>query len=302
MQEQLRGRHSRPHGLAWAVLCASLMLPQTAWSCSVCQCGDYTVTLLGTEKSYAGRWRVATEWLTRDETQSDRHTEEWRLNFSSSYAVSDRLSLAMRLPLVDKQFSDPNLTGQSARGFGDLDLTARYVLSDQTIPARWVYGWQGGLRIPTGETVRTADGQLVDIDAQPGTGALIPAIGGFIGHFQFPWMSYLTAQVSPQSKGDQGFEPAAHAVLTWTQQYAPSQRWAAQLALESRWAGRNRYDGVTDPNSGGLVSYLTPGLAWRMGAELLVGVAAQLPLIEALNGNQDETGEIRMQLTYDLPN
>lgn len=272
-----------------------------AQACSVCQCGDYTVTLLGTEKTYAGRWRLAAEWIDRAEAQGGRRTDEQRFNLATAYAVTDRLSLAARLPLVDKQYRDPNLTGQSARGIGDLDLTARYVISDQTVPARWVYGVQGGARLPTGETARSSDGTVIDIDAQPGTGALIPAVGGFLGYFQFPWMSYATVQASPRTKGDQGFEPAEHAVLSLTQQYAVNPALSLQLALESRWAGRNRYDGEVDPDSGGTVAYLTPGLAWRIGPELLVGLAAQLPLFENLNGDQDETGELRLQLTYDLP-
>ena len=39
-----------------------------ALACSTCKCGDYTITLFGTEKAYDGRLRVGLDYLYRSET------------------------------------------------------------------------------------------------------------------------------------------------------------------------------------------------------------------------------------------
>ncbi|MFP5306414.1 MAG: transporter, partial [Gammaproteobacteria bacterium] len=53
--------------LAAGILGLSAAAP--AQACSTCKCGDYSITLLGVEKPYAGRLRGSFDTLVRSETQ-----------------------------------------------------------------------------------------------------------------------------------------------------------------------------------------------------------------------------------------
>lgn len=281
-----------------------LLAHPVAQACSVCQCGDYTISLMGTEKPYEGRLRLALDSSYRQESMGSpgddqRVIHERRESLGASYAFSDRLTLGARLPFADKSFRDPDGSGEHGRGLGDLDLSARYVLSDATIPARQVYGLSGGLRLPTSQQRRQA-GELLDVDAQPGAKATVPSLGGFYGWFRFPALVYISAQLSPTATGQQGFRQGAAAVATVTAQYALNPRVSLQLALENRYTGKNIDGGELDPDSGGFVTYLTPGIVARLTDELIVHASGQIKAVQHFNGHQTEDGEIRIGLTYDI--
>lgn len=299
-----------PASAAWPKLfvlslaALALLTHTAAQACSVCQCGDYTISLMGTEKSYEGRLRLALDSSYRQESMGtpgddQRVIHERRDSLGASYAFSDRLTLGARLPFADKSFRDPDGSGEHGRGLGDLDLSARYVLSDTTVPARQVYGLSGGLRLPTSQQ-RRQGGELLDVDAQPGARATVPSLGGFYGWFRFPALVYVSVQASPTATGQQGFRQGAAAVATVTGQYALSQRLSLQLALESRYTGKNIDGGELDPDSGGFVAYLTPGLVYRVTDELIFNIAHQLKAVQHFNGRQTEDGEVRVGLTYDF--
>lgn len=289
------------------LLCAALSCVPRAWACSTCQCGDYTVTLMGAEKAYAGRLRLAYEVQAREEAQgqrgvSERVTEELRQTLGLSFAFNPEVTLALRLPYVRKEFRDSIGRGQLAAGFGDVDLVAQAVVGrDAAVVTRHLWGVQAGLRLPTAPEQK-AQGRVVDIDAQPGTGAVTPSAGLFYRYFHFPHFTAASLVWSDPQNGDQGFDGGRAWVATLTQQYALSQDFSAQLALEARYSAPHRYDDVPDKNSGGWVSYLTPGLAWRVAGEWLFYAQGQVPLRSSLQGQQSEQGELRAGLVFDLSN
>jgi hypothetical protein len=261
---------------------------------------------MGTEKAYPGRIRIGLDTTYRRESMGvpgddERITHERRTALGISYAFSDRLTLAARLPYVDKQYRDPDLTGAGGKGLGDVDLSARYVLSNTAVPARQVYGVIAGLRLPTSQRIKQ-DGEPVDIDGQPGVRATVPSVGGFYGWFKFPALVYVSAQITPEARGQQGFRQGNTAVATITGQYALNQKLSLQLSLENRYTGKNIDGGVLDPDSGGFVAYVVPGIAYRISNELIANAAVQIRAVHHFNGTQTENGEIRAGLTYDLPN
>ncbi len=288
------------------LLAVTLAHAPSALACSTCKCGDPTLTLMGLEKPYAGRLRAGIDYLNRSESQGapgrDRaRTDEQRLQFSLAWSPDRAWTLAAQLPLVRKTLAADNLARAEAEGVGDVDLVLRHVnWQDRASLPRQMAGFIAGLRLPTAEQVRAADGRLVDIDAQPDAGAWAPNLGLWYGQYRFPWFFSASARYFVFGDGRQGFEPGNALVASLRGQYALDTRWALQFGVDARQSGRNAFSGVEDPDSGGVLAMGYAGAALRLFGELLVDAGVQLPLLDGLHGQQDEDAALRLGLTVDF--
>lgn len=287
-----------------AALAAGWTLPASA--CSTCKCGDYTITLFGDEQAFSGRLRLAADALWRSERQGTPgvdalKTDEQRTTLSVGFALSPRWILAAQIPYVRKEIQSATLARQQAEGLGDVDLIARWVLQAEGEPVlRRQSGLRLGLRVPSGQQIRSADGALLDIDVQPDAGAWAPNLGVFSAWYGYPWFTTVTATAFYFGDARQGFEPGHALVASGLAQYALSQTWAVSGGLDARLSGKNRFSGEIDPNSGGLLTMAQLGLAARLSPDAVVQAAFQLPVFERLNGEQREDPVLRLSLALDL--
>ncbi|MGH8530495.1 MAG: hypothetical protein ACRETN_11765 [Nevskiales bacterium] len=292
--------------MRFLLLLIFLAAPAASYACATCLCGDPSITTLGTEKPFKGRMRGSVEYLTRSETVgtsgvSEHEIEEGRVTYSFSYAPSDRWILGVSLPFVRKHLERFDLSEEQADDLGDADLSARWFLgTDERFPARRLWGLQFGLRLPT-SAEQKSNGQPIDFDAQPGAGAIIPSAGAWYGYYRLPWLLYGSAigQIAAD-EGYQGFEAGNVLLLTGLSQYGLHQKLALQLSLDARLKEKDRFDDGSDPDSGGLLVMVTPGVAWTVITDLIVNVAYQIPAVEDLNGEQEEDGVFRLGVTYDF--
>lgn len=277
-------------------------------ACSTCKCGDYTISLFGVEKPFESRFRVAVEHVYRSEVHGEgspagitRKTDEHRTLLGVAYSFNEDLSLAVQLPYVQKEIVDNTLARQEARGIGDLDVVGRWVLHrGGEGSGKHLAGMRVGVRLPTGESVKDANGALIDIDAQPDAGSTVPNIGGWYGFFQFPWAVNAAVTYYRFGKGDQGFAPGDAVVASFVSQYALTQTLALQAGVDARYAGKNRFSGASDADSGGTLAMVSVGAAWRMLDEVIVNAGVQLPVLDELNGYQEEKPAFRVGIAVDL--
>lgn len=284
----------------FAVLAAS----PPAQACSTCKCGDYSITLLGTEKPYAGRLRAVFDVLARSESQgsgtAERETDEWRNTLGLSYSFTENLTLGVQVPWVRKEIRDANLAEQDAQGWGDADLVGWWVLHRGGDTAlNHLAGLRVGLRLPTSEEIER-NGQLLDIDVQPDAGALAPSLGGWYRYYRFPWLLSTSAVYYAYGEGHQDFDPGDAASASILGQYALDMNWALQLGLDLRYAQKNRHDGALDDDSGGTLAMLYAGIAARFFEELSVSAGVQLPVLDRLHGDQTEDPALRLSFAYDF--
>lgn len=296
----------RPLFIVSVVYVFSSLQSTAALACATCLCGDPTITTMGTEKPFAGRLRAGIDHLRRKETVaepgvSEVVTEEERVTYSLSYAVNAEWIVAASLPLVSKEIRRYDLSRENASGAGDIDLAARWFLSrDEGAPARDLWGLQFGLRLPT-STEQKAGGEVINFDAQPGAGAVIPGIGAWYGRYAMPWFGYASAVVQHAvTDGYQGYRAGDVLLVTTLAQYAVNYRLALQFSLDGRFKRQDAYDGVTDENSGGVLVMATPGVAWTPLEDLVVNANYQIPAIENANGRQEESATLRAGFTYDF--
>jgi len=293
--------------LAWVgavlILCFQ---SNAAQACATCLCGDPTITTMGTEKPFAGRVRAGIEYLNRGETVatpgvSEVVTDERRITYSFSYAINADWIVAASVPFVTKEVRRFDLSRAQASGVGDMDLSARwFVGKDDAFPARYLWGLQFGVRLPT-STEQKAGGEPVDFDAQPGAGATIPNLGIWYGRYAMPWFFYTSAVYQHAvTEGYQDYQAGDVLLITGLAQYALRSGVAVQLSLDGRRKRQDEYDGVKDEDSGGVLVMLTPGIAWTPFEDLIVNAAYQIPIVENAHGRQEEDPTFRLGVTYDF--
>ncbi|MES0874863.1 hypothetical protein [Sinimarinibacterium thermocellulolyticum] len=298
--------HSPIRGAALLAGLAAALLQTPGHACSTCKCGDYTISLFGTEKPFESRFRVGIDYLYRSETQGDpallaRQTDEQRLLLGLSYALTDDLSVALQAPFVRKQIRDGNLARQQAEGFGDVDLVGRFtLLREGGVSGRHLAGLRVGVRLPTTEQVRDGNGDRLDIDVQPDAGSTVPNLGGWYAYFRYPWFVTTTLTAFSFGDGNQDFSPGDAVVASALAQYGLTQSFALQAGIDARYAERNRFSGVEDPDSGGTLAMVFGGIALRMADELVLSAGAQVPVLDDLNGHQEEDPVVRVGLAYDF--
>ncbi len=287
--------------VAWGAL-----LPRAALACATCLAGDPTLSTLGLEKPYAGRLRVTAGFLHRTETVgvaglNRKELNETRALLGLAWWPRSRLALGIQVPWVFKHLTRVDTGSERVSAPGDLQVYARY------------YGWQwggsrrhhllamnAGLRIPTA-VEQTADGPPLDFDVQPGTGQWVPSLGLWYALYAYPWFTSL--QLTGQwglGTGFQGYQFGGAVNLSLLGQRALTQRLAIQLALDTRWNGRDDYHGRTDPDSGGYIGFLTPGLVVNLSEDWLVSARVQVPVVDALNGAHEEGIVVRAEVSYDF--
>ena len=202
-------------------------------------------------------------------------------------------------------------------GIGDLTLFGQYRFYGQDT------GLQAslltGIKTPTGKTGERDDqGELFEAEFQPGSGSWDPMLGLALTRAQGRWsvdgnVLYTIATEGTQHTdlGDRfhyngavtyrlkgGDAEAAH------ERNAPFSQWSratimtmrmsptglvidAVLELNGEWQAKQNVSGETDPNSGGNVVFLSPGV--RVASNRWSGfVTVGLPIVNDLNGLQSE--------------
>lgn len=284
---------------------AYLFISAPVLACSTCKCGDPTITLVGSEKPFAGRFRAGLDVQLRSETEGDpaineATTDEERYSVGMTYSVNNRLTLLASIPYVKKTRVDSTLARMEADGLGDIDLYARYNLQADN-EMRHLYGVMGGLRLPTSEEVEDSAGNVLDIDVQPDAAATAITVGGYYQYFASPWFASASASVVHfVDEGRQGFEPGSSIVGSLRAQYAVKYNFAPQIGLDFRYSETDYFSGVSDENSGGFLGNLWLGLTTRVGGELLLYAGAQIPVLDDLNGHQEEDTTVRFGINYDF--
>ncbi len=288
-----------------AFISLSLLTP-AAFSCATCLCGDPTLSTMGAEKPFTGRLRFSLDYLDRSEVSGmsgvDRtELDEQRTTLGISYWPAEKWAIGVRLPWTSKQLTESNLAQQNTNAIGDMDLDLRYYLwQDEIHRPRHLIGILGGIRIPLAAEEKIS-GTPLDVDVQPGGGLWLASIGLWHGFFNFPWMVYSSTQINTAlDEGYSQYDYGSSLKLSSTLQYAVNYQFALRLGTDLRWSGRNQYNNIEDKNSGGFIAFLSPGIVMTVSPDLILHTSVQIPVIDQLNGEQEEKNIYRIGLTYDF--
>jgi hypothetical protein len=192
----------------------------------------------------------------------------------------------------------------TAQGFGDATVGARFELFRSGLDARHVLSLLGSLKLPTGANARVVKGgDAPDEHIQLGTGSWDQQVGLSYTYGPRPWTLFANMIGRVNSANSRGFRygHALFATAGARRTFLESGRLIGSLEGQLRTAGFDRIgDGSIDPDSGGSVIYGTASLAYALAPDLLMRGILQVPTATWLHGTQSEHPVAYVALSYDF--
>jgi len=281
----------------------------SALACSVCGC-DTAASTLGLDRPSNGSFRFALEDRvlqkesgTGDDAESER---ENRIVLRAQYAPIHSLVLQAEVPYFTwkRHLNAEGFNDDTAQGFGDASVGARFELFRSGIEARHVLSLLGSLKMPTGANARVAKGEdAPDEHIQLGTGSWDQTVGLSYTYGPRPWTLFANVQGKINTANSRGFRygHALFATAGARRAFLESGRLIGSLEAQVRTAGFDRFqDGSVDPDSGGSVLYSTASLAYALTQDLMMRGIVQVPTATWLHGTQSEHTVAYVALSYDF--
>ncbi len=257
----------------------------------------------------AHAWRVAVDWDRFDKENAvsdadgvvvghDAEVEE-RLTLTAAFTWRETVSVVARVPysrrrLVETDFEEGAAEATRTSGLSDpeIQVHVRAWASPLTGLGRrsWV-SLVAGVKTPWGRNDLARDGARLDEHAQPGTGSTDLVLGAAAVHV-LGLRDTLLASVQARRTGandhDYRYGHVLLANVGWEHRFGP--RLDGVVELNWRHAARDTVDadGTRDPNTGGSLLYVQPRVSVTLGAGFVARVAALVPIVKRLDGDQVE--------------
>ncbi|GAB4255175.1 transporter [Deferrisoma sp.] len=147
------------------------------------------------------------------------------------------------------------------------------------------------VKAPTGQTrVRDREGERFEAEFQPGTGSWDVTAGAAVSQAYGPFSLHGSMRYTWVTEGTQSTDlgDRLNYDFAFVVRVPPPLR--VDLALEANglWQAKERVSGEEDPDSGGGVLLVTPGVRFRLHPRFNAYVAAGFPVWQNLNGDQNE--------------
>jgi hypothetical protein len=288
----MNARRRLPCGLALLLSFASDA--RDAFACASCGCGDPTLTGLGMEQPFAGRLRSAIELSYRTDSLGNPGRDqvvlrEARADASIAWAPLDTLFLSVIVPSLYRQALDATLARAETWGIGDVEMRAKwFVFRDRTFAPRWLLAAVGGVKLPTAPWQSDSQGNLITLEAQPGTGSLDLLLGLSLATFQGATSTYASIQWSLPQTSRPPLEPGKSFRASLALQRQLVGALALRAAADGRWDEPSHESGLPDPNSGGWILFLGGDVLVSPVADLNLSFGVRAPALDGLAGTHEE--------------
>jgi hypothetical protein len=231
--------------------------------------------------------------------------------FTLLYRLLDNLSAIAIVPFASRHESVLDDNGVNSTlsniGLADVSLLSRYnVLVDHAFANTRIVALTAGVKLATGNTSkRNETGALADAHLQLGTGSTDLLIGStaLLGFEDFTIGATLLAGITGKGANNHQFGNNLNYALTGRYRIYPSTMegptFFATLGFLGEDRAHEKADGVDDPNSGGNVTYLAPGVQIFFSPAFSFEASFQYPFLHELNGDQlGESFRIMSGLQY----
>jgi hypothetical protein len=288
---------STRRSLTWplALLCLCFAAhARDALACATCGCGDPTLTGLGMEQPFAGRLRSALELSYRTDSIGEPGRDqlvlrEARADASLAWAPLDTLFLIAMVPSIYRHAFDATLARADTWGIGDVELRAKwFAFRDRTFAPRWLLAAVGGVKLPTAAWQSDNQGNLVALEAQPGTGSLDLLLGLSLSTFQGPRSAYASVSWSLPQTSRAPLEPGSSLRASLALQHQLIGALALRAVADGRSDEPSREGGRRDENSGGWIVFLGGDVLVSPAADLSLSIGLRAPLLSDLAGTHEE--------------
>lgn len=231
---------------------------------------------------------------------SDRDVSIFAVPIIIPYEViKNKLDIVGGIPVLYKRmtFTENGERRQLTNsGFGDLFILAKYLFLQKDRPGQTTrMAAIGRIKFPTGEDDETdAQGNPLPRSLQLGTGSVDYSVGVIFTHvvrrlgFNTDLVYTFNTEADGFAFGDTlkydvavGYRLAPREYITY-----PARQWNAYLELNGQFARKNTLNGMALPDSGGNVTFLSPGIQFIPYSTFLVEASLRIPVIQNLNGTQ----------------
>ncbi|MBC7792326.1 MAG: transporter, partial [Clostridia bacterium] len=230
------------------ILLAGFLHIRTAHACSTCGCGDMTLTVMGSEKPYAGRLRAAVEVRHRTEAVGRENfnrqsLDEERIDAQLIWAPKSSLILMLDVPGLRRNVKYVNLAQRGTTALGEAEVRAKwFVYQDDPFTPSHLLAMTGGLKLPTARIERDSTGELLPIELQAGTGSVDPTLGIAYSYFADPWSFYASASGTWTTNGVEGYRGSRSLRTTTAIQHQITYTMAGRLGFDTRTDSTARED------------------------------------------------------------
>lgn len=296
---------------AFILLLVALIAPsRDARACSQCMCGTpFPADALGgvvpTQIRYGFEERYLSKTNALDDAPGEEAEREHRISGFALWRPMNGLALLGRVPYNVKEIRETPLgeaaTTRTARGLGDAEAMALIGLLRTTGGHPGTLGLVIGVSAPTGRNdLRDAAGERLDEHLQTGTGAWSMTAGI---NAASSWRGALveTGFLARRNGENSHRYRYGNALLFNAGLTSAAWRgWRGIAQLNGRTALRDRLaDGSPAENTGGAVLYAAPGVRWQSGLGVGIEALVQIPVLESLDGIQNERTTARVSLSLD---
>ncbi len=279
---------------------------------------------LGLSSEYIRSERFSDAELTAFATNHvHAHSVDWILNtaLGISYGVAGDLTLNLRIPHIyrDNVRSASHVHGGGgvvvnsaadhgdSGGIGDMALLGKYRFWDE---ASQQAAMLFGVKVPTGRTNVAHDGESLEAEHQPGSGAWDGLFGFAAGSRIGPVSLDASALYSLTGEGVQdtnlGDRLSYNLALSTRigggehdhgDLVHHHQAWDLVLELNGEWSDKKKVSGEEDKESGGNVVFLSPGLRYAPDENWSTHFSVGIPVV---SNQGDGHTEVDYKLTFGI--
>ncbi len=249
---------------------------------------DFRYLTLGS--MYRGGSRVANS----DGEVESHFTQQYTLFFQldRAWTISGIIPFARR----HTEFTAENGTVVNGNqfGLGDLALLVRYkAIMMHGMESTYMLSVNAGVKAPTGRTNGyDSQGNLLDAHIQLGTGSTDFLVGssGIAAFDRAALIANVLTSITTQGAHGHRFGNSVNYDLSLRYRLFPDDYEGVQffgvMGVNGEWRGNEIQDGTPDENSGGNVTYISPGAQVFFTPSFSVEAAFQYPVLHALHGEQ----------------
>lgn len=232
----------------------------------------------------------------------DAIQESYITSLGVGYGITDDLQLGLNIGyykgngFIDAEAAEGGGAESSTadpNGVTDLTLQLKYrVLQGKPGNLSIV----GGIVAPTGRhDVQLVNGESLEPSSQPGTGAWAYQAGVAYSRFITSRVTFDASAVYTLRTKHDDFEVGDRLDLgiafayRLTESIKQFPNYSAFAEINTVWLGKDNDNGEINPNSGGWITYITPGARIRFNENVAFTIAPSFPISQELNGKQVES-------------
>jgi hypothetical protein len=214
-------------------------------------------------------------------------------NFQVGLAIGYYDAVKAREAEFDSGTGDTEIVTFDPDGVTDLWLTGKYRFYRGPLGNIAVLG---GVKFPTGKfDVKNSEGERVEPSATAGSGSYDGMLGLACSRFLTPRLTFdASAQYTLRTEADDfklgdRIDAGAAFAYRFTEDIQKFPQVSAFAEANVRHLAKSQEDGDRDPNTGGTLLFLTPGVRVGFTKNLSFTVSSPLPVVQELNGTQLKT-------------